>query len=325
MSSKKIFAGGTGFWTGMKTLYRKLCRSGKIPVLMLACSGLLVLPSGCKDTNASHDAAQLESCKLALDNSEWDDAISACEDASGDEGLHLKAQAYMGKSGISIVLLMLALSGGDEAIATMFEAIPDTAAKAGYLKSAMDVMMSSRIETKTPTMYLETLLLSSLLIFYEMKNLVDLDFDNDGNPVYCNVLDAAAADACSFAPTPNANPGIEFPGLGSDFYDGICGESSSDTYVNVNVGSFFYDITVDSCTIQETSTLYYNKIAYENYTGSITGLDDLSFYPQMDNGQNFTITGTPNISFCGPGRDPTPDVSDDTLSDCEILHYFTIM
>ncbi|MBT6611153.1 MAG: hypothetical protein HOB38_03525, partial [Deltaproteobacteria bacterium] len=234
----------------------------------------------------------------------------------------------------------------------IFEKIPDTAAKVSDFKTALNKIMGE-IEVKTQSMYLEAVLLSSLLIFKELKTLLGLTLVN-GEIGTC-AGDPANIDNCSFAPTltevynttyaKNVPGNVVFSGLGATFYQGICGDLTSDVsvadstqdtttvvelsleddpeYGTVNV-DVTYDVTVDSAQIGAGSPLYYNKIASEAYAVSGTvDLSSLNFYGRMDTGTNFSkiISPLPAIAFCNDGAIALPEASDDTLNDCEILSF----
>ena len=312
-----------------------------------------LLTAGCKDTDATHVAGDLETCKILLDEQKWAQAIVACDAVNSDEGKHLTAIAYMGRSGLTMATMLTALSDSSNAPTTLiFENIPDTATKVSDFKTALYKIMGE-IEEKDQSMYLEAILLSSLLIFKELKTLLSLTLV-DGSLETC-AGDPADISNCSFAPemtevysdtySRNVPGNIVFGGLGSSFYQGIGGDLTSDTSVtdttqdttteiNLSLVSdpdygtitvdVTYDVTVDSAQISQGSALYYNNIASEAYAVSGTvDLSSLNFYERMDTGTNFSIVVSPlpSISFCNSGAISLPDATDDVLNDCEILNF----
>jgi hypothetical protein len=320
---------------------------------------MLLAFSSCKDSSATSDSGKLEECKILIDESNWGKAIEACEDASGDEGMHLAAQAYLKRAGLSLFSLISTVtqSGSTSTSAAMLSFVPDTTADAADYKAALDAI--NLVEEKTQTMYLETLLVSSMLVFKEFKALLDLSVI-DGSISTCAGT-PPSPENCDFAPqitergtAPLILPDkLVFSGLGSDFYTNLCGsvndpthdglfttDLTSDTEIPTSttdpkekyVVKLTFDVTVDSCDIQTGSVLYYNKIANENITGfgDLTGLDLLNYTENMDSGENFTHTlaeatgDTPakTISFCNEGYIDLPASSDGKINDCEMLHYF---
>ncbi|NQU63161.1 MAG: hypothetical protein HQ517_02595, partial [SAR324 cluster bacterium] len=311
--------------------------------------------SGCKDPVATHVAGKLETCKILLDEQNWADAIEACKDLESDEGKHLAAIAYMGRSGLTMISMMTALSDSSNTpTALIFEKIPDDTKISDFKKALYKIM--GEIEVKDQSMYLEAVLLSSLLIFKELKALLGLSLVN-GTISTC-AGEPANLENCSFAPrivdiSSDAFQGTDvipgffaFGGLGSSFYQGIAGDLSSDTvvtdtttdtsselnlvlvsdpvYGTVTV-DVTYDVTVDSAQISTNSALYYNKLASTAYAVSGTvDLSSLDFYSRMDTGANFSITVSPipdPIAFCNTGAITPPEASDDVLNDCEILSF----
>jgi hypothetical protein len=190
------------------------------------------------------------------------------------------------------------------------------------------------IEFITEDMYLESLILSGLLVFDQLKDLLTLEWDST-NDLFTTCADSSS---CSYAPDAT-NDGTDdillFTGLGSTFYTNICGDSSSDAYNNVDLGEGFNrDGTVFKCTIQSDSLLDYNKIAVnEYYAGGSTEIKDamlpFKFYENMDQGGNVSEdVGAPinTVYFCDdaiPLYTPEPTSDDLKLSDCEILSYLT--
>ncbi len=327
---------------------------------------LVVFLSGCQDTTAVHQASELETCKGLIDEENWEDAISACEDVDSDEGWHLAAQAYMGRAGLSLFDVINSLTNASEsegASTVIFNYLPDTAADEADYQSALDSLLgtnssgNSNINEKTQTMYLEALLVSSMLIFKELKTLLGLSVVN-GAFSTCS-LDSSADNTCTFIPSISTQTvddqtvpeKLVFGGLGSSFYTAICGQANDSSYdgtkettvttdqtyqsppydyIEVTITN---DITVDSCTIQTGSPLYYNKVASQGFTdsGQISGLDVLDFYSKMDQGENFSFevvaaydsVDAVELAFCNQGYIALPDASDDKINDCEILSMFT--
>jgi len=329
----------------------------------------LLLGVGCKDTSSVHQASQMEVCQGLVDDENWGEAISECADVENDEGWHLTAQAHMGRAGLSLfnvinTLLSSSEDGGPSTI--IFGFIPETTSDANDYQSALDYLLGTdsagnpRIQQKTQAIYLEALLVSSMLIFKDLKTLLGLGLV-DSEFTTCS-LDSTADNTCTFIPTIKTQivgtaevpEKLQFTGLGSSFYSGICSQANDPTYDGTKqtdvttdeddpasvtnpkeklVVTVTNDITVDSCTIQVGSPLYYNKIASQNFTGAseISGLEVLDFYSKMDHGRNFSFevveatgdTEATELAFCNTGYIALPDASDDKLNDCEILAMFT--
>lgn len=304
---------------------------------------------GCKDTEATHVAGLLETCKGLLDERNWADAIDACEEVETDEGRHLAALAYMGRSDLTMATLLVELSDGSTTPTSLiFSKIPDTDQKVSDFKKALNLLMGE-IEDKNQTIYIESVLLSSLLIFKELKTLLGLSLVS-GEMKTC-AGDPADITGCAFTPEITIENSIPktllFEGLGADFYEGLCRDITSDTDIassktdttttieNLTIGGggdytpgtydITHNVTVYGAAIGKGSALYYNKVASSEYAkvGS-EDLSSLSFYHQLDNGENFSITLSPlpNAKFCNSGVIDPPDASDDVLSDCEILSFF---
>ncbi|MFH2131357.1 MAG: hypothetical protein ABIK68_13360 [bacterium] len=308
---------------------------------------------GCKDTGATHAAADVEACKILLDKRNWSEAIDACNDLEDDEGKHLAAIAYMGRSGLTMATILTALSDSSNTPTSLiFEQIPDTEAKRLDFKIALHKIMGE-IQTKDQSMYLEAILLSSLLIFKELKTLLGLTLVN-GTIGTC-AGDPANIENCTFAPkitevynaTYDKNvPGkLVFGGLGASFYQRIAGDLTTDASVTDTTRDILskitlslvsdpkygtvsvdvtYDVTVDSARIGRSSPLYYNKLASEAYAAAGTvDLSSLNFYNRMDTGTNFSIAVSPlpSITFCKTDGITPPVASDDILNDCEILSF----
>jgi hypothetical protein len=292
---------------------------------------LLILVASCKDDGSSHLAGEVQSCKDYFNSGAWSDAIETCEDAGTDETLHFAAQAYMARSGASLFSIMLALTEDSAAASKiMFDKIPNTAAKKSDYNRALSIIMD-KISVKNGDMYLESLILSGLLIFDQLKSLLTLEWDATND----QFLTCADSSSCSFAPdaTFDGVNKLLFTGLGASFYNSICGDSSSDTY-NSNVGDVFRDGQVFGCTIQSGSLLKYNQLAVDEYYAvGVTEIEDamvpFKFYKNMDQGGNFSeFVGAPlntTVFFCDNAGitylSPEPTSDDFKLNDCEILEY----
>ncbi|MDH5559401.1 MAG: hypothetical protein OEY59_00940 [Deltaproteobacteria bacterium] len=317
---------------------------------------LTIAISSCQDTGPKTVAGKLESCKGFLDESAWSSAIDMCKDVSTDEGWHLTAQAYMGRAGLSMFSLLRSLTDPD-AVPTnlIFGYIPDTTADSDDYKSALDAIML-KVETKTPTMYLESLLLSSMLVFREMKLLLGLGIDATGDFTTC-AGNPPAVENCAFAPKITTitqtivGVDVEIPdqlvfgGLGASFYDNLCdnhiadpthdGVSTIDMTVDASVDVFdgandgimsvTHDVTADGCQIKNTSVLHYNKVANANFAGmsTISALSMLDFYSKFDSGVNFSIdiATIGLVTFCKSGIIEPPAANDYWLNDCEVLNF----
>ena len=295
---------------------------------------MLLLLLSCKDDGASHLASEIQSCKDLFNQKSWNDAIDACEDAGTNETLHYAAQAYMARSGVSLFAIMIELNDNSaEANKLMFDKIPDTADKRSDYNKALSIIMDD-ISVKTEDMYLESIILSGLLVFDQLKDLLLLEWDST-NEEFTTCADTSS---CNFTPDAT-NDGTDnillFSGLGSTFYTNICGDSSSDIYNNADLGEgFIRDGTVFTCTIQTDSLLDYNKIAVDAYyAGGTVEIKDamlpFKFYENMDQGGNASEdVGTPinTVYFCDdtvPLYTTEPTSDDLKLSDCEILSYLT--
>lgn len=311
---------------------------------------------GCKDTAPTHAAAQLEICKLALDKKKWDDAVTACSKITTDEGYHLTAQAYMGRAGVSLLDILSGLSGGSGSVAGLFNSVPTTVAATADSKKALDALFS--MVKPGQTVYLEGLLLSSLLVIKELKTLASLSVAANGTVTHC--ASGGTLDGCSFSfslskaefttadvSADSIPVSMTFSGLGTTLYDGLCSDSGSQTHstkvVTANstitnpATSAPYPIlvteinTVAHCTIKPGSVLYYNKVASANLTSSIAGLDQLNFYAKMDTGNNYSKTFTSSsietagitVSICNADAIPVTETTDLLLNDCELLSFLT--
>ena len=310
--------------------------------------------TGCKDTKATHPAGQLETCKLALDKSLWDDAITACGSLTTDEGYRLTSQAYMGRAKVSLLDILTAMTGGTAAISTLFSAVPTTTAQTQDVKLALDAMFS--MKTPGQSVYLDGLILSSLLVIKELQTLVALQVDAAGNITHC--ASGGSIDGCSFKLSlskvdyttldisgSSIPIDLGFTGMGTTLYNGLCGTSGGDSHNTKVVRAYsnlaiplssptsYYPIditeklTINKCTVSTTSVLYYNNLAATNLTSTITGLDKLNFYAKLDTGQNYTKTFSTNmtvpasISLCNADAIPVSGASDLAINDCEVLYF----
>jgi len=335
-------------------MQRYLSKSSIIGLILLFAVALGA--SGCKDTKASHAAGLLETCKLALDASTWDTAVTECSKVQTDEGYNLTAQAYMARAGVSLIDILTSMTGGSAAISGLFGAVPTTAAQAADVKLALDSMFL--MKTPTQSVYLQGLLLSSLLVIRELQTLVGLQVDASGSITHCAA--SGSIDGCSFKlslskttyTTADVLAGasipvdLNFTGMGTALYDGLCGASGGDTH-NTKVVRAYSDVavipattpvtyypvditeklTINKCTVSTTSVLYYNNLAATNLTSSITGLDKLNFYVKLDTGQNYTktfsagMTSPATVSLCNADAIPASGATDLALNDCEVLYF----
>jgi len=317
-------------------------------ILLLLLLGISL--SGCKDTKATHDAGLLETCKYALDQSLWDDAITACSLVLTDDGYHLTAQAYMGRADASLFTILSNLSGSG-GMAALINGLPTATQAKDYLL-ALDLLLGS-IKKPDQSVYLEGLLLSSMLVLKETTALLSLEVDAAGNVTHC--ASSGSISSCSFnfaldqgtfsstdVVAGEIPVSLTFSGMGTTFYTGVCGHSTSESHTTkvvdatsdlANGSGGYYPLkitekmTVNGCTVQSNSPLYYNKVASENLTTSITGLDKLNFYSKMDTGNNYTQTLTKgvdtstDINVCNSDAIPVTGVADGKLNDCEILYF----
>jgi len=311
---------------------------------------------GCKDTKATHEAGKLESCKVAMDQASWDTAITECGKLTTDEGLHLTAQSYMARAGVSLLDILTSMTGGSAAVSGLFSAVPSTAATAADVKLALDSMYLMKAPGQS--VYLEALLLSSLLVIKELQGLVEMQVAADGSITHC--ASSGSIDGCAFSlslsqasfTAADVLAGatvipveLSFTGLGTTFYDGLCGSSGGDTHntkvvratsnvaVPLTSPVTYYPIditekmTINKCTASTTSVLYYNNWAATNLTSTITGLDKLNFYVKIDTGQNYTktfsagMTTPASVSLCNADAIPITGAADLEINDCEILYF----
>ena len=315
----------------------------RLPFWLWAITGLtltLLVLNGCKDTGTVNEAGNLESCKILIDDQEWSSAIEVCEKVETDEGYHLTAQAYMGRSGIALFTLLDTLSGDNiDASTVLFKHIPDTTSDTNDYRSALQNLLTN-MKVKDQIVYLESLILSGLLVFKELKTLLGLSVAGGVWSTCAGSTDSTMDfRLCTswgprFPDTADVSAGSIsiFGGLGSDLYTNLCGANSHDstfdsTYPQpIGAGTISSETTVDSCAIKVDSILDYNKTAYTNYTGDLkTNLEPLYYYEKFDTGQNFEVSSAtgPTVSFCHTNYIALPDASDDIINDCEMLNFLT--
>ncbi len=288
---------------------------------------------GCKDTGLTDSVSMLEECKIKLDEAEWDEAITACEAAGGDEGYHLAAQAYMGKSGLTLLDLIETLantSSSSNSASAIFSYVPDTTSDKQNYNTALSYLMGSNITNKTDIVYLEALLVSSMLVLKELKTLFKLDIV-DGTTDICDIDATSDPDKCGFTFDATTDA-LSFSGFGSSFYSSLCGDSSSDydgTDHTVDTTTLTYDVTIDACAIKPSSVLQYNGDAYTGFTSNSNAFQDasgnsifetLDFYTKFNSDLNFTkdISGD-DFDLCYSTQIPDTSGDDSKINDCEIL------
>lgn len=297
-------------------------------VLMLIA---LFLFWGCKEEKTD-DISQLEQCKIYMDESEWDDAIDACEGAGGDEGYHLAAQAYLAKGGFSIYNLILTLRDNPSSIASViFNFVPDSTSdtRTDFVK-ALNHLMGSNIATKDQLVHLEGILASTVLILSDLKDVFGLDVSGDGFST-CDFDATSGPTKCSFDATVDASPKLTFSGFGTTFYDHLCSDSDT-SYDGTDYGPPQYDVTVDSCVVQTGSIFAYHKAAHTGFdaTGDFVDasgdsiFDIINFYNIFDSGSRGEI-GSTGFFICNSGFFSNTDVTadDDKINDCEIFGALT--
>jgi hypothetical protein len=308
-----------------------------LPVLI----GLLTLSLlwGCQDSGNTDTASLLEDCKIYLDEGSWSDAIDSCEEAGGDEGYHYAAQAYMGQGGLSLLNLIKTLSDSSNSSGSataIFSFIPDNDTKKSSFQTALFYLMGSRIANKSQTVYLEALLLSSILVFTELKDVFGLS-DTNGSFTTCDpdVTDDSDPAKCGFSVdvSGDSTPVLTFSGLGSEMYENLCCnlDSASCTAVGSTIdttpdASADYNVTIDSCIIEARSVLQYNKAAYDGFLVTDTFKDSdgnnilapLDFYTLFDSGNRYNISGD-EIQLCKTSSFPDISSDDAELYDCEVL------
>ncbi len=309
-------------------------------ILLIIALTVLGLLWGCKDTEMTDSASLLEQCRIHLDEGEWSDAIDVCEEAGGDDGYHYAAQAYMGQGGLSLFELVKIMSNSTDssgAASAIYSFVPDSSDDKTSFQKALEFLMGTKIGEKSQTVYLEGLLVSSILVFTELKDLFkitesggtfstcEVDVTDDADPAKCGFTVDVSADA---------TPTLSFSGLGSTIYQNLCcnldsasctivdstQDASTDIPLNVH-----YDVTMDSCTIGASSVLQYNKNAYDNFivteafkSGGTSVLTPLDFYTSFDSGDRFDTSGD-TIPLCRPAKfiDITSDNGE--VYDCEII------
>lgn len=314
-------------------------KSGKLKLLIITLV-VLGLLWGCKDAELSDNASLLEQCRIHLDEGEWSDAVDVCTEAGGDDGYHYAAQAYMGQGGLSLFELIKIMSNstdGSGAASAIFSFVPDNSNDKTSFQDALEFLMGTKISEKSQTVYLEGLLVSSILVFTELKDVFKItesggtfstckvDITDDADPAKCGFTVDVSADA---------TPTLSFSGLGSTLYQNLCCnldlasctqvDSTQDASTDVGL-NVVYDVTMDSCTIGSSSVLQYNKNAYDNFivteafkSGGTSVLTPLDFYSSFDSGNRFDTSGD-TIPLCRPARfvDITSDNGE--VYDCEII------
>ncbi|MBU2510181.1 hypothetical protein KJ966_02545 [bacterium] len=295
---------------------------------------LILFIWGCKDSEQSDSTSELEQCRIHMDEREWADAISTCESAGGDEGYHSAALAYMASSGLTIIDLAQSLldsSSGSGTAGVIFDYIPTTTADRTNFQRALSYLMGSNITTKTQNIYFEALLVSSMLVFGELKDLFKLS-EIDGEFTTCSLDATTDADRCGFTFDLSTDTNtMTFGGLGSSFYTNICGANSHDsshdgTTLTTVTPNISYDVTIDSCEIQAGSVIQYNKDAYDNFvvTDSFKDsegnsvLSTLDFYTLFDSGSRFNASGD-EIPLCKDTVITSIATGDELIYDCEIF------
>ncbi len=286
---------------------------------------------GCQDSEQSDSASEMEQCKIHMDQQEWSDAISACESAGGDEGYHSAALAYMAASGLTIIDLAQSLldsSSGSGTAGVIFDYIPTSTADKANFRTALSYLMGSEISTKTQNIYFEALLVSSMLVFGELKDLFKLS-ETNGEFNTCSLDATTDADECGFTFDLSADANtFAFGGLGASFYTNICGhhDSSYDGTVWAGPPSYTYEVNIDACSIQAGSVIQYNKDAYDNFVVTDTFKDSdgnsvlssLDFYTLFDSGDRFNASGD-EIPLCKTTIITTIATGDEMIYDCEIF------
>lgn len=312
----------------------------KFILLLFTSSLLLLFLWGCKDTEQDDSASLLEQCKLYLDESEWEKAIEACEDAGGDDGNHYAAQAYMGQGGLSLFNLIRSLTDTNQssgATSAIFSYVPTTAEAKTSLITALGLLMGSSISNKSQTVYLEGLLVSTILVFTELKDVFGLA-EEDGEFSTCDidVTDTSDPKKCSFTLSKSGSL-LTFSGIGSTFYTNLCCPVGSDSCSSVGSDidntqdiptSTDYNVTIDSCAIEDGSVLNYNKSAYDNYEGGNSLVDDegnnlladLDFYTLFDSGDRYsTVVNSNTVSLCKAEYFTDLVSGDAAINDCEVI------
>src|SRR3989339_899507 len=250
-------------------------KTNKFTIVKLLLTAMLAaLLLGCKDEGATTQAGYLEDCKLYSDEMRWGKAIEACKLVDSDEGKHLLAQAYMGRAGIDFFGLMTRLATADNPMNLILDAVPSTAAKSKDYYRALAVIMDD-IQVKSDTMYLEALILSSMLVYEQLVDLFKLKVKGSGISTCADVT----LKRCSFEFTTTEvlgyTTGLGFSGLGGGFYDNPCQVPTKTTSIAVSTHKVHtvtnyitdlaldqaidYDMTIYSCDIKAKSPLAYNR------------------------------------------------------------------
>lgn len=316
---------------------------------------ILLVATSCKDSAKEHEAATVEKCQVHMDNGEWTDAIDSCSTIKTDEGYHLTAQAYLARGGAGLLSILTASSEGSSTLTGLFDSIPDTAAKKSDVLAGLGYL--TLIEAPEDIVYAEGLLGSALLILSELTDLMALELAADGSITHC--ASDGTIDNCSFslslsddtytaddvnAETGNAEVTATYTGMGTTFYDGLCGQSneadvhttytvtgrdSTDTFDVVITENF----TVNSCAATDTSALYYNKWAAAGLADppeALNALSQLKFYDQIDTGENYSkvissdsLLNPITISICNKDAIPVTGDEDMAVNDCEVLYFVT--
>lgn len=294
---------------------------------------LLAFILGCKDTEKTDSVSELEACKIYLDEQDWASAIDSCESAGGDEGYHLAAQAYMGSAGVTIFdLIQNIINDSSNIVNTIFGFVPTTTANKAKLDTALEYLMGTRISQKTQLIYLESILVSSTLIFYELKSVFGLDVSGD-SLVICDLDATSGPDACSFTfdVSPDVPPLLTFSGFGTAFHTNLC-DSADTTHDGTQLASptVDYDVTNDSCIMQTGSLLQYHKTAQASFVPSANFQDAsgdsvfnvMNFYTLFDTGNVGNVSGD-EVPLCKPSVITDVTADDGKIYDCEIFGAMT--
>lgn len=172
----------------------------RLGISLLTLVGLLsfLILIGCQDIEKTDAVSQLEQCRIYLDEGKWNKAIKACETAGGDEGYHLAAQAYMARGGLSILETILLLTDNTAGLASaVFSFIPDTTTDRTGFRTALNYLMGSKISEKNETIYIESILVSAILILEELEYIFGLEASGDTFAT-CDPFDASSSASCGF-------------------------------------------------------------------------------------------------------------------------------
>lgn len=313
--------------------------------LKLLVAALLVFSlAGCKDDAASTQEGYLEDCKVYSDELRWGKAIEACAKVDSDEGKHLLAQAYMGRAGINLFGFMASVGTADNPMNQILKIVPKKAADSRDYYTALSIIMSD-IQIKDDTMYIEALVLSSMLVYKQLVDLFNLKVSGTGISTCADVSLTRCSFEFSILKTEGYTTGLAFTGLGTTFYDNLCqiptktgsaATSSNKVYSLTNYLNDYaldwdidYDMTIYSCDIKAKSPLAYNRIAGKKLAGNqLLGdaLTQLKIAEALDSGYNFSQSVSDlrdDIALCNSGYNDPPVANDEILSDCEILGYLT--